>query len=65
VTAPQGIGIVSTTIDFGDGTSASLGGATSASQPHTYPASGNFPVTVTVTDTTGTTTVGSTIITVS
>ena len=64
VTTPAGLGIVDTTIDFGDGKSSDLGGATSTSVEHTY-AAGTFTVKVTVTDTTGTTTTGTTFISVS
>jgi hypothetical protein len=70
ITAPAGIGIVSTTIDFGDGRSAVLGGASSASVPHRYnsgPAPegpGTKVVTVTVVDTSGETTIGTTSVTI-
>jgi PKD repeat protein len=65
VTVPAGIGVTDTVIDFGDTTSADLGGATSASQPHVYTTTGVFTVTVTVTDTTGQVTIGTTVISVS
>jgi PKD repeat protein len=58
ITVPQGIGIVQTTIDFGDGTSSNLGGAPSASVPHVYTSQGTFTVIVTVRDTTGQVTIG-------
>ncbi len=64
VTVAAGVGVVDTLIDFGDGTKADLGGATSAAQPHVYTATGTFTVTVTVTDTTGQTTIGTTVISV-
>ena len=64
VTVPSGVGVVDTLIDFGDGTKADLGGATSAAQPHVYTTTGTFTVTVTVTDTTGQTTIGTTVISV-
>jgi hypothetical protein len=61
ITAPAGIGIISTKIDFGDGKPpADLGGATSATVPHNYTTPGNFLVTVTVTDTAGNVTTGTT-----
>jgi PKD domain len=68
VTLPTGIGVQNTTIDFGDSavcgcnSKASLGGATSASQPHVYTAVGNYTVTVTVLDTSNQTTVGTTVV---
>jgi PKD repeat protein len=58
VTVPQGIGIVETIVDFGDGQSANLGGAASASVPHVYTAQGTYTVTVRVRDTTGQETIG-------
>jgi hypothetical protein len=64
VTAVPGIGIQSTTIDFGDGTSQQLGGASSASVPHRYSTTGTKTITVTVIDTTGATTLGTTSVSV-
>ena len=64
VTVAPGIGVTETRINFGDGTSASLGGATSASVQHVYLLPGSYPVEVTVKDTTNTTTVGSTSVSV-
>jgi hypothetical protein len=58
VTVASGIGVQRLVIDFGDGTSADLGGATSAQVPHTYTTTGTFPVTVSVTDTRGSETIG-------
>ena len=58
VTLPSGISVQDLTINFGDGQSADLGGATSASVPHVYTATGTFTVTVTVLDTTGQITTG-------
>jgi PKD repeat protein len=58
VTLPTGISVQDLTINFGDGQTADLGGATSASVPHVYTAPGTYTVTVTVLDTTGQTTVG-------
>jgi hypothetical protein len=60
VTTPSGVGVQSTSISFGDGTSADLGGATSANVPHQYTTTGQKQVIVTVLDTTGQTTQGTT-----
>jgi PKD repeat protein len=64
VTLASGISVQDMTINFGDGTSADLGGATSASVPHVYTSVGAFTVTVTVIDTSGQTTVGTTIVSI-
>ena len=64
VETPPGISVTSTTIDFGDGTSASLGGAQNASIQKVYTSTGTFTVTVTVVDTAGQTTTGTTVISV-
>jgi len=64
ITVPPGIGVVSTTINFGDGTSSQLGGASSANVPHAYAATGIFTVTVTVTDTASQVTQGTTVVSV-
>jgi PKD domain/Bacterial Ig-like domain (group 1) len=67
ITAPPGIGIIDTTIDFGDGQSSDLGGATSATVSHPYhPATvpANLLVTVTVRDTAGNVTTGTTSVSV-
>jgi PKD repeat protein len=58
VTLPAGISVQDLLISFGDGQTADLGGATSASVPHVYTTTGTFTVTVTVLDTTGQTTIG-------
>jgi adhesin/invasin len=65
VTIPAGLGVVDTTIQFGDNQSQDLGGATSATVNHTYAAGGSYAVQVTVTDTAGQTTTGTTLIVVS
>jgi adhesin/invasin len=64
ITFAAGIGAVDTAIDFGDGTSADLGGATTASEPKVYTAQGTYTVKVTVTDTSGQTTLGTTSVSV-
>lgn len=64
ITVPSGIGISETVLNFGDGTSANLGGAQSAAQPHVYTVQGTYTVTVTVTDTSGQTTVGNAIVSI-
>jgi hypothetical protein len=67
VTAPAGIGIIDTTIDFGDGQTSDLGGALSASVPHIYnplTVPKSFAVTVTVTDTAGNITQGTTTVSI-
>ena len=64
VTLPSGISVQDLTINFGDGQSADLGGATSASVPHVYTATGTFTVTVTVLDTTGQMTTGTTAVSI-
>jgi len=64
VSLPTGLGVQNLTVNFGDGTSATLGGATSASQPHVYTAVGTYTVTVTVTDTSGQSTIGTAVISI-
>lgn len=64
VTVPVGIGVQDMKIDFGDGTSSDLGGATSAAVPHVYTAVGTYTVTVTILDTTGTTTTGTAVVSI-
>jgi PKD repeat protein len=64
ITAPSGIGIVSTSIAFGDGTSADLGGATFANVPHSYSNPGTKQVIVTVKDTAQQTTQGTTTVSI-
>lgn len=60
VTPPTGVGIVSSSIDYGDGSSDELGGATSASKTHSYAAAGTKTVVVSVLDTASRTSTGST-----
>ena len=64
VTLPSGISVQDLSINFGDGQTANLGGATSASVPHVYTQIGTYTVTVTVIDTTGQTTVGTTFVSI-
>jgi hypothetical protein len=64
VTLANGVTVQDVTVGFGDGGSADLGGATSAAVPHTYLTTGTFTITVTVLDTTGQTTVGTTVISI-
>ncbi len=65
VTVPTGLSVQDLAIDFGDGTRADLGGATSAAVPHVYTAIGTYTVTVTVVDTSGQTTVGTAVVSIS
>jgi PKD domain/Bacterial Ig-like domain (group 1) len=65
VTLANGISVQDLRIDFGDGQSADLGGASSASVPHVYTAAGTYTVTVTVIDTTGQVTTGTTAVSIS
>jgi PKD repeat protein len=64
VTTPSGVGVESTTIDYGDGDVEQLGGATSANPRHIYRSANRFTVRVIVRDTTDTETIGTTIVTV-
>lgn len=66
VTAPSGVGIVETIIDFGDGVTQNLGGLSgTVTLRHTYSRAGSFPVTVAVKDTLNRITTGSTSVVVS
>ncbi|MES1255341.1 MAG: PKD domain-containing protein [Acidobacteriota bacterium] len=65
VSTVQGLGVIDTMIDFGDGQSSDFGGLTSTTVPHVYNAAGQYTITVTVTDSTGQTTIGKTFISVS
>jgi hypothetical protein len=60
ITPPTGVGIVSSRINYGDGSSDSLGGATAATKTHTYTTTGTKSVVVSATDTSGRTSSGST-----
>ena len=64
VTVATGIFVQSLSIDFGDGTSANLGGASSAVVEHTYTAVRTYNVIVTVLDSSGQTTVGTAVISI-
>jgi PKD repeat protein len=64
VTLASGISVQDLSITFGDGGSADLGGASSAAVPHVYTTQGTFTVTVTVLDSSGQTTVGTTAVSI-
>jgi PKD repeat protein len=64
VTTASGISVQDLSIDFGDGQHADLGGASSASVPHVYTTTGTFTVLVTVLDSSGQTTTGSTAVSI-
>jgi PKD domain-containing protein len=64
VTVATGIFVQSLSINFGDGTAASLGGASSAVVPHIYQAVGTYIATVTVVDSSGQTTIGTAVISI-
>jgi hypothetical protein len=65
-TAPAPSSIRSVTIDFGDGSSQSLGAISTATNvPHTYRSAGTFPVTVRAEDTNGAIVTASTAVVVS
>jgi PKD repeat protein len=64
VTTASGISVQDLAIDFGDGQHADLGGSSSASVPHVYTAQGTYTVTVTVVDSSGQTTIGSTAVSI-
>jgi Bacterial Ig-like domain (group 1)/PKD domain len=64
VQLPSGISVQDLSINFGDGQTADLGGATSASVPHVYTSVGSFTVTVTVVDTSGQTTIGTAVVSI-
>jgi hypothetical protein len=64
VNVPTGVGVVNVTMDFGDGTTSSLGGLTGTQNvQHIYTSAGSKQVTVSVTDTLGRTTLGQTSVT--
>jgi hypothetical protein len=64
VIPPTGIGVQATTISYGDGVTENLGGATSVTRTHVYTSPGQKVVTVTVLDTAGQTTEGTTVVSV-
>lgn len=64
ITPPAGVGIVSSSIDFGDGQVAQLGAAASATRTHSYSTPGSKTVVVTVNDTAGRSSPGSTVVTI-
>ena len=64
VLPPTGIGVQKTSISYGDGVTEDLGGATSVTRTHQYSVSGQKAVTVTVLDTAGQTTEGTTSVSV-
>ena len=64
VTLANGVSVQDLSVNFGDGSSANLGGASSAQVPHVYQSVGTFTVTVTVVDSSGQTTTGSTAVSI-
>ncbi len=64
VLPPTGIGVQKTSISYGDGITEDLGGATSVTRTHQYTVVGQKSVTVTVLDTAGQTTEGTTSVSV-
>ncbi len=64
ITVPQGIGVVSTQINFGDGDVRQLGGATSATVQKRYSVPGGYTIRVLVLDTTNEVTEGTTIVSI-
>lgn len=64
VLPPTGIGVQKTSISYGDGVTEDLGGATSVTRTHQYTTAGQKAVTVTVLDTAGQTTEGTTSVSV-
>jgi PKD repeat protein len=66
VTTPTGVGVQDAVINFGDGTVTDLGGLSgNVTVQHTYTAAGQYPVSLTVTDSLGRKTTGSTSVTIS
>ncbi|HUR35840.1 MAG TPA: Ig-like domain-containing protein [Vicinamibacterales bacterium] len=64
VLPPTGIGVQRTSISYGDGVTEDLGGATSVTRTHQYTSAGQKAVLVTVLDTAGQTTEGTTSVSV-
>ena len=64
VTPPAGVGIVSSSIDYGDGQVDTLPAATSATKTHSYSTPGLKNVVVTVNDTAGRSTPGTNVVTI-
>lgn len=64
ITVPTGVGITNTVIDYGDGFRDNLGGGATQTARHTYTTQGAFTVTVSVTDTSGQTSIGNTTVSV-
>ncbi len=67
ITAAAGIRIHDVTSNFNDGTVQDIGGASGTLPPllHIYTSAGTYTVRVTVTDSTGQTTTGSTVVSIS
>jgi PKD domain len=64
ITLPTGVALQSTVIDYGDGVTQQLGGAATATVTHSYSTAGTKAVTVTVVDTSGQSTPGTTTVVV-
>jgi hypothetical protein len=64
ITPPTGVGIVSSSIDYGDGQVDQLGAAASATKTHSYSSAGPKNVVVTAIDTAGRSTPGTTVVVV-
>jgi hypothetical protein len=64
ITAPAGVGIVSSSIDYGDGQVDVLPAAPSATKTHSYSTTGQKNVVVTVNDTAGRSSPGTTFVTI-
>jgi len=64
ITPPAGVGIVSSSIDYGDGQVDTLPAAASATKTHSYTTPGQKNVVVTVNDTAGRSTPGTNVVTI-